>query len=113
MPISIKGNPAVKTPQNIPKVYKNIAEGMERQFLQYMLEKMKDTAKTENQDSATKYYNSLMNNEHAKAMAKKDGGLGLQKMILQQIYPGFQKAAKAPTPGPKTIPKAYIEGNKL
>ena len=111
MPINIKTKPPAKGPTKIPQAYKNIAEGMERQFLEYMLEKMKDTAKTENQDSATKYYNSLMNNEHAKVMAKKNGGLGLQKMILQQIYPGYQKAAIAP--GPKPIPKAYIEGNKL
>lgn len=113
MPISIKGKALSKLPSSIPKVYKKIAEGMERQFLQYMLEKMKDTAKSENQDSATKYYNSLMNNEHAKIIASKNGGLGMQKMILQQIYPGYKSAASAPTTGPKKIPKAYIEGNNL
>ncbi|TDJ09508.1 MAG: hypothetical protein E2O68_00235 [Deltaproteobacteria bacterium] len=113
MPINIKARLTQKIPNAIPKAYKEVAEGMERQFLRYMLEKMKDTAKTKNQDSATQYYNSLMNAEHARVMAANNGGLGIQKMILKQIYPGYQKAAKAPNPGPKTIPRAYIEGNKL
>jgi len=116
MPINVKGKPlniTQKRPNAIPAAYKKIAQGMERQFLQYMLEKMKETAKTEGDDSAKKYYDSLMTSEHAKVMASKNGGLGIQKMILEQIYPGYQKAMKTPNPGPKKIPKAYIEGNKL
>jgi len=116
MPINIKGRPLniqKKMPNAIPKAYKKIAEGMERQFLQYMLEKMKDTAKTQNQDTAGKYYQSLMTSEHARVMASKNEGLGIQKLILQQIYPGYQRAATKPNPGPKTIPKAYLEGIKL
>ncbi|RLA65101.1 MAG: hypothetical protein DRQ88_02405 [Epsilonproteobacteria bacterium] len=116
MPINVKARPLnikKKIPNAIPQVYKNIAQGMERQFLQYMLEKMKDTAKTKNQDTAGKYYQSLMTSEHAKIMASKNGGVGIQKLILKQIYPGYQDTTRKLNPGPKNIPKAYIEGSKL
>lgn len=73
--------------ENIPKPYRDVAKGMETQFAKLMIEQMNKTVdKTESQSSAAKYYQSLTNQKRAELMASGDG-LGLQKVILDQIYP--------------------------
>ena len=72
----------------IPKPFKDVAKGMESQFAEYMLQQMRKTVdKNEPESSATKYYNSIIDSEHAKTLTNKDGGLGIQDLILNQIYP--------------------------
>ncbi len=74
----------------IPEEYKNFAKGMEKQFAEMMIEQMNDSVLKDEEsegNSATKYYESIMNSERADIMTTKDGGLGVQKMILEQLYP--------------------------
>jgi len=85
-PINIQKQPVEKN-DNIPKPYKNIASGMERQFLEYMLEKMKATISDEEVSTTQNYYNGLQTSEQAKILAEKEDGVGIQEMILNQIYP--------------------------
>ncbi len=89
MPPNIKPRPS----ENIPKPYRDIASGMERQFLEYMLERMKSTISEEELSTAQNYYDSLQTSEQAKAIAEKDGGMGIQEMILNQIYPKSKRQA--------------------
>lgn len=85
-PLNIE-NKQVAKKENIPAAYRNIAAGMERQFLEYMLEKMKATISEEEPSTAQNYYNGLQTSEQAKALTEKDEGMGIQEMILNQIYP--------------------------
>lgn len=71
----------------IPKAYKDVASGMEKQFAEFMITQMESSIGSEDTNSAAKYYKSLMNSERADVMATKDQGMGLQKVILDQIYP--------------------------
>ncbi|HLE10324.1 MAG: hypothetical protein A2504_04500 [Bdellovibrionales bacterium RIFOXYD12_FULL_39_22] len=82
--------------QYIPDEYKAFARDQEKQFVQMMLEQMNNSVpknglglEGENggDNSAMNYYNSILTSEHADVMSKKDGGLGVQKMILDQLYP--------------------------
>ncbi len=72
----------------IPKAYKNVAQGMEKMFAQMMLEQMNKTAGKSTPDSPeSQFYQSLQSGQRADAMSNQGGGLGVQKMILDQIYP--------------------------
>ena len=71
----------------IPDPYKNVAKGMEKQFAEFMVTQMESSTGAKETNSSAKYYKSLMNSERADMMATKDQGLGLQKVILDQIYP--------------------------
>lgn len=74
--------------QFIPDRFKDIAGSMEQQFAEMMIEEMKKTVdKTEPESGAEAYYNSLMQQEYAKNLTNGDDGMGLKKMILNQIYP--------------------------
>ena len=82
-----KNLPAQK-PTNPIKPYEDIAEGMEANFTSHMLAEMRKTVPKEEQDSsAMEYYNSLLDYERAQLMAKSDSGLGVKKVILDQIVP--------------------------
>ncbi len=102
IPLNLQNQPVGKK-ENIPKPYRNIASGMERQFLEYMLEKMKATISEEEQSTSQNYYNALQNSEQAKAIAENDEGLGIQELILNQIYPKSRRNAL----------NQYSKGNKL
>jgi hypothetical protein len=52
-----------------------------------MITQMNNSIGSEETNSGAKYYKSLLNSERADVMATKDQGLGLQKVILDQIYP--------------------------
>jgi Rod binding domain-containing protein len=79
------------------KPYVEVAEGMETQFSTHMIEQMRRSIPREKElSSAESYYESLMDHEHAKSMAKSDSGLGLKKVILEQIVPAHLKQQPAP-----------------
>lgn len=74
--------------QYIPKPYKDVAKGMEAQFTQFMLTKMNDSiSRTKPLDSAGNYYESVMTEERAKILSEKGQGIGIQNLILDQLYP--------------------------
>lgn len=71
----------------IPKQFKDVAESMETQFAEAMVKQMNQTIdETPGEDSGMEYYKSLQTTERAKMMAKQNN-LGLQNVILDQIYP--------------------------
>jgi Rod binding domain-containing protein len=77
---------------NPVKPYVDIAEGMEANFTAHMLAEMRKTVPKETPDSsAMEYYNSLLDYERAQTMAKSDSGLGVKKVILDQIVPQNMK----------------------
>jgi Rod binding domain-containing protein len=95
--------PAQNKPTNPVKPYEDIAEGMEANFTSHMLAEMRKTIPKESPDSsAMEYYNSLMDYERAQLMAKSDSGLGVKKVILDQIVPmnmkHYLKQAQATEP---------------
>lgn len=74
------------------KPYEEVAEGMETNFTSHLLAEMRKTVPKESPDSsATEYYNSLMDFERAQLMAKSETGLGVKKMVLDQIVPNHMK----------------------
>jgi Rod binding domain-containing protein len=86
------------------KPYVDVAEGMETQFSNHMIEQMRKSIPREKElSSAESYYESLMDHEHAKSMAQSDSGLGLKKVILDQIVPAHLKQQ----PTPHVVRNAY------
>lgn len=86
----------VNDKQYIPDPYKKVAVGMERQFLEFMLEQMNKTVGKEMSEStAMDYYKNLMKTEHSKVMSEKNGGMGVQDTILDQIYPKNRRSQLA------------------
>ncbi len=72
----------------IPDPYKKVASSMEQQFANFMLKEMNKTTGSQSKgDTSSDYYKSLLTGERAKAMSEKGDGLGLKKIILDQIYP--------------------------
>ena len=72
----------------IPEPYKDMARGMEKQFLEFMIEQMnKTTQLTEPSSTAANYYKDLLTGERADKMARNHEGMGIQDIILDQIYP--------------------------
>jgi Rod binding domain-containing protein len=77
---------------NPVKAYEDVAEGMEANFTSYMLQEMRKSIPKETPDSsAMDYYNSMLDYERAQTMAKSDSGLGVKKVILDQIVPENMK----------------------
>ena len=86
------------------KPYVEVAEGIETQFTNHMIEQMRRTVPRENEpSSAESYYESLIDNERAKTMAQSDTGLGLKRVILDQIVPAHLKQQ----PKPQHVQNAY------
>ncbi len=75
-----------------------VAEGMETQFAHHMIKQMKSTVPKDTPDSnEVDYYNSLLDYERAKMMASDPkGGLGIKKMVLNQITPDYLKEKVQP-----------------
>lgn len=71
----------------IPKEYRDVAKGMEQQFIEYMISQMEKTTGNSDKSVSNSYYKSLLNTERAKVISEHNAGLGLQEMILEQIYP--------------------------
>ena len=77
---------------NPVKPYEEIAEGMETSFTSHMLAEMRKTVGKEDPESSSMdYYNSLLDYERAQLMAKSESGLGVKKVILDQIVPQHLK----------------------
>ena len=80
--------PAKDNKEFIPDPYKKVANGMERQFVEFMVNQMNKTVgKEDEQDSGMNYYKSLLNSERSKSITENRGGVGVQELILNQIYP--------------------------
>lgn len=74
--------------ENIPKPFKDAARGIEQQFVEFMVQQMhKTTGAPEDTNTATNYYNDLLYKEESSRMTEHKNGLGIQKLILDQIYP--------------------------
>lgn len=83
---------SVQQRTNPVKPYEDIAEGMETSFTSHLLAEMRKSIPKETPDSsAMDYYNSLLDYERAQLMAKSDSGLGVKKVILDQIVPNHLK----------------------
>jgi Rod binding domain-containing protein len=92
----VKINPDFKSQtlqkNNPVKPYEEIAEGMETSFTSHMLAEMRKTVGKEDPESSSMdYYNSLLDYERAQLMAKSESGLGVKKVILDQIVPQHLK----------------------
>lgn len=78
---------AVDDRKFIPKQFQEVAESMESQFAEAMVKQMNQTIdENAGADSGMDFYKSLQTSERAKMMAKQNN-LGLQNVILDQIYP--------------------------
>jgi Rod binding domain-containing protein len=74
------------------KPFEDVAEGMEANFTAHMLAEMRKSVPKETPDTpAMDYYNSLLDSERAQLMAKSESGLGVKKIILDQIVPQHMK----------------------
>lgn len=61
---------------------------MEAQFAEFMIEQMNKTVPGHaGKSSAMNIYKQLQNSQRAKVMSETGGGLGVQKVILDQVYP--------------------------
>ncbi len=59
---------------------------MEQQFAEHMLEEMKKSLDSGENSTASTYYKNLLNKEQAKGLVH-NSQLGIQDMILNDIYP--------------------------
>lgn len=72
----------------VPDDYKKVAQGLEQQFAEYMLKQMHNSIGSKDEDgTAMNYYQDLNQKEQAKIMSKVNSGLGIQKLIIDEIYP--------------------------
>ncbi len=88
-PRAVDQGPKIDDRQYIPKQYKEVAASMEQQFAEMMLDQMSrtvDESESENGATGMDYYKSLQKSERAKTMTMQNN-LGLQDVILNQIYP--------------------------
>lgn len=80
-------NSKTENKKYIPKPILDAAQGMEKQFIQLMVNEMKKTAKGPEAESAgMDYYMDIQSSERADAMVKRNQ-VGLQDLILDKIYP--------------------------
>lgn len=83
-------NPVVEDDSKyIPDEYKNVAKGMESQFAELMLAQMEQTATLGEEDNSTAngIYKNWMNSERSKIMTNSSNKLGIQDLVLDEIYP--------------------------
>jgi Rod binding domain-containing protein len=84
-----------KNRQYVPDQFKEVAAGMEQQFAEYMIQEMQKTVGETDSSSGMDYYKSLLASEYAQAMTQNGHGLGIQDVILDQIYPQNMRNAIA------------------
>ena len=88
--------------KNVPKPYLDVAEGMESQFTNHLLNEMRKTVHSSTpESSASRVYKSLLDQERADMMAKSDSGVGVKDVVLEQILPAHLK------PSNKLVNQAY------
>lgn len=78
----------------IPEPYIKTAQSMEQQFAEFMLQQMQKTT-GEKGDTASDYYKSLQLTEQAEQMVQSENGIGIQDLILDQIYPKSKRSEMA------------------
>ena len=79
---------------NVPKDYMRVAEGMEAQFTNHLLNQMRKTVHSvEPETQAGKMYKSMLDDERSKLMANSNSGLGIKDLVLDQIYPQYKQAS--------------------
>lgn len=72
----------------VPDDYKKVAQGLEQQFAEYMLKQMHNSIGRQHEDgTAMNYYQDLNQKEQARIMSQINNGLGIQKLIIDEIYP--------------------------
>ena len=71
----------------IPEKVKDFAKANEKAFAKLMLKEMNKSVSKYSNDASADFYQGLLTDEQAQAMVEKNNGLGLQKLILDQIYP--------------------------
>ncbi len=80
----------------IPENYKEFAQGLEKQLADVMVKEMtKSISRANGESTAMNYYNDLLNDKRSEGLTKTNGGLGLQDLILDQIYPRKFRNKKA------------------
>ncbi|MCK5073880.1 MAG: rod-binding protein [Bacteriovoracaceae bacterium] len=88
VPISQNRSKNVKSDlQYIPDEYREVARNLEGEFAKYMVDQMNKTVERNHDNTTNKIYRDLLDTERANMMTKTNNGLGLQKIILDQIYP--------------------------
>ena len=88
LPISVTKSKTIDDTKYIPKPYLEVAEGMEREFANIMMKQMNKTVgEAQAPSTGMGYYKGLLDDKRVNSMVKSNGGLGLQKLILDQIYP--------------------------
>lgn len=79
---------------NVPKELMHVAEGMEAQFNQMMLNQMKKTVdRADPHSPAARIYDQMLDERYAEIMAQKDG-VGIKDIVIEQFMPGFNKTPK-------------------
>lgn len=93
-PKSVDQGKKIDDREYIPKQYKEVAAGMEQQFVEMLMSQMEKTVDESDNESESgqgmDFYKSLQKSERAKIMTKQNN-LGLQEVILDQIYPKRQR----------------------
>lgn len=100
--------------ENIPKPFKDAARGVEQQFVEFMVQQMhKTSGAPESSNTATNYYNDLLYKEESSRMTEHKNGLGIQKLILDQIYPKKFRNADALAAFNAQTKSQYQRGPKI
>ncbi len=96
----------------IPEPYKEMARGMEKKFLELMIDQMSKTTQfSESPSTSMNYYQDLLTGERADKMARGHVGMGIQDMILDQIYPKEKRNHLAYQAYLKAVQNQYPKNN--
>jgi Rod binding domain-containing protein len=71
----------------IPDEEKQFARQLEQQYVEYLVKKMQENTGQTINTTGGRHYQDLLNTERAKMLTQSNGGLGIQDMVLDQIYP--------------------------
>lgn len=99
--------------QYVPEDHKNVARGLEQQFAQYMLKQMNKSIGNDPDGTAMNYYKDLNQTEQAKMLSDVKNGLGIQKLILNEIYPEKFRNPEAMAAYQAHKSKGSIHKNKI
>lgn len=71
----------------VPDQFKEVAEGMEKQFARFMIEEMNKTVSHSDTSQAANLYRAWLSDEQAQKIASDSNGIGIKDLILDDIYP--------------------------
>lgn len=102
--------------KHVPKEVMKVAEGMESQFINHMINEMRKTVnKTEPMNQAERFYNSKLDEEYSKIMSETKSGLGLKEMIIEQLAPQYirrDQVTMKNNEGLRTYKEQEVDSNK-